>query len=60
MEQTQVGTLVGEFKAVHRRLRDRVESAHVREIEGLVKERQAIVERLFDHIRKKVDLPDRA
>lgn len=55
MSAAEVKSLAGEFRAVHRQLRDRIESSRLDELDGLVKKRQVIVDRLFDHIRKKAD-----
>jgi hypothetical protein len=55
MSAAEVKSLAGEFRAVHQQMRDRIESSRLDEIDTLVKKRQVIVDRLFDHIRKKAD-----
>ncbi|MGE4294378.1 MAG: hypothetical protein AB7E49_01595 [Campylobacterales bacterium] len=53
MTEANVSRLAGEFKAVHRELIDKIESSRIEDVNTLVRKRQAIVDRIFDHLHEK-------
>lgn len=59
MNEASVSNLAGEFKAVHRELIGHIESSRIEEVGALVKKRQAIVERIFDHLHEKTGFKER-
>ena len=53
MKEANVNRLAGEFRTVHRELLGRIETAGADEVDAWAKKRQAIVDRIFDHLHEK-------
>lgn len=53
MKEANVSRLASEFKSVHKELLGRIETAGADEVDAWAQKRQAIVDRIFDHLHEK-------